>query len=290
MNSPQIGYISLPLEQPQKSIFEKILTVLDARMTTPTIFSWYHFLWFAIIIVFCALVVIKCRNLSERQVLRILAVTDAVLIILEIYKQFHAGYNCVEDVWDYSWSAFPFQFCSTPMYVILALVFIKNRTVKDALYCFLATYSLFAGIIVLCNPETVFTETVAVNVQTMIHHGAMIVLGVLLFVSGTVKLEHKTILRAIPVFGILATVAFFMNLTFDTFGNPDESFNMFFIAIGEGCPAEIVNDLFPNLPYPVYLCGYLLGFTLASYLVLLVAMACGKLHQKHLRPAELPAE
>ncbi len=262
------------------SFWQSLFKGLDASMTTPSSFGWYHFLCLALVIGLCVIVAVYCRDLSDKRYDRILLYTTIAMVALEIYKQLNFSYNWEENVWDYSWYIFPFQFCSTPMYVMpLAIIFRKKQLVRDALRAYLATYGLFAGLAVMVYPDNVFIETIGVNIQTMVHHGGMVVIGVLTWVSGKAKLSHKTVLYALPVFAALSTLALGANFLWHFVGN-DESFNMFYISPYYNSSLPILSTLQPLLPYPVFLIVYLVGFTLAAYIMLLLAWLINVIFQK----------
>lgn len=284
MTTPQIGYLSLPLDTPKtQNFFEKLLQALDAQMTEPTPFGLFHLFFLAVIIGLCVFIVCKCRNISEKSLRTVLIATGVTLIALEIYKQFNVAYDWEEDTWSYPWSAFPFQFCSTPLYVMPLAALIKRETLRSRLYTFLASYCFVAGTMVMLLPSTVFTETIGLNIQTMVHHGAMIVIAVLLLASNTTALNRKSLKEAIPVFLVLCTIALIMDGLFIAFGDGEQNFNMFYISPTGEPPMDILVTLLDYIPYPIYLCGYLFFFTLGAYLVLLVAE---KLKQKHGKKAE----
>ena len=121
-------------------------------------------------------------------------------------------------------------------------------------------------------PATVFVETIGINIQTMFHHGSMVVIAVYLLSSGKIKFELDTILKkALPVFAVLVTMAMAMNLIFSLIGPEDQTFNMFFIAPGQDYLLPFLEDIFAPFPHPVYLISYVVFFTVGAYLVLLVA-------------------
>ncbi len=278
--SPNIGQIGIQIQQTRITFFEKILAVLDGKMPEPTMFGWYHWLCLFATLGLCVLVCLKARNLSDKRFNLILGLTSALLITLEIYKQLNHAYDWENDTWAYNWRVFPFQFCSTPMYVMLAAVLIKNQKIREALYCFLGTYGLFAGTAVMLYPTTVFTETIGINLQTMIHHGAMVVIGIMMYTSGKVPLTHKSVLRGVPVFVILVTLALIANILYGEFGDPEGTFNMFFISPYYPCELPVFDSLYRSIPYPLFLAAYILGFSVAAYLMLLLAMLGAKIELK----------
>ena len=198
--------------------------------------------------------------------------------MLEIYKQLIFSYNPATDVWSFQWYAFPFQFCATPMYLLPIVAVVKNEKVRDAIYSFLATYALFAGTAVMFYPSDVFISEIGINIQTMVHHGGMVALGVLMYTTGKAKFSHKTILKGLPVFTIFVTLALIMNVAFKYYGDPNQTFNMFFISPYYPCTLPVLSMFFGVVPYPVFLLIYLFGFTLAGYVMLLIAMGSHKLY------------
>lgn len=258
------------------NIFEKFLALLDGKMTTPTAFGWFHILAIVLVIVGIVVVCLTCKQLTDKQFRIITLCASLLLIIFEIYKQLNFSYNPSTDTWDYQWYAFPFQFCSTPMYVMLLIACLKEGKFRDFLCSFLATFGLFAGLIVMILPGDVFIDTIGINIQTMVHHGTMVVMGVFMFVSGRAKIQHKTILKGAAVFAVLVAMAFVLNIIFHYAGN-GETFNMFYIGPYIPCHLILLSDLWAVLPYPIWLIIYIAGFTLAGYVMLLIAMLIKKI-------------
>lgn len=254
------------------TIFEEVLALLDKRMATPGWFGWFHLLCVAIVISLCILIVFKAHKISDKAFHSTLGITSVLLLLLEVYKQLNFSYNHASDSWSYQWYAFPFQFCSTPMYVMLAASLIPQEKIRKSLYAFLGTYALFAGTAVMIYPNDVFIETIGINIQTMIHHGMMVVIGVFIYVSGKVKISHKTILYALPTFLTLVSIALTANILYGAFGDPEQTFNMFFISPYYKCTLPILSLIYEKVPYLVFLPCYIIGFTATGYIMSLIAM------------------
>ena len=195
------------------SFLGSIITLLDARMTEPAMFGWFHLLFIALTMLCAVFLCKKFKNPSQKTVSKILLSFALISIFLEIYKQFNYTFSYDGNIVtaDYQWYAFPFQFCSTPMYVALLAVIIKKEKIHNALCAYLATFSTFAGICVFAYPEQVFIDTIGINIQTMICHGGMIAIGVWLLTCGYIKLQHKTIVPASVTFAIMVVLASVMN-------------------------------------------------------------------------------
>ena len=263
--------------------FGKIIELLDAKMTTPTMYGWFHLLFFAIAIFVAVILCTKCKNPSEQTVKKVLLIFALVSIVLEIYKQFNYTFSFENGVItaDYQWYAFPFQFCSTPMYIALLAVIIKNKKIHTALCNYLATFSLFAGICVMVYPPQVFIDTIGINIQTMICHGSMISLGVWLLCSGYIKLHHKTILPATAVFAITVAIATVMNKIAHVTGLlENETFNMFYISPYCDPSLPVYSLVQKALPYPLDVVVYVVVFSLAAYVILLTAIGIKRVTQK----------
>ena len=259
------------------NFFEKILVALDAKMPEPQIFGWFHIMCWGITIIVTTLLclyAVKNRNNKEKlaRFTRIVVLTYSILtILLEIYKQLNYSFDSKTGEWHYEWFAFPFQFCSTPMFIGLIAGCCTGGGFQKFLYSYLATFALFAGLCVMFYPGDVFTETIGINIQTMICHGGMVVMGVYLWFSKQIKFEFKTILKALSVFCVLVFVALNLNIIFHTTGNT-ATFNMFLIGPYHACTLPILSLIYEVAPYPIFLIVYIVGFTIAATIMLLCAM------------------
>ena len=250
---------------------QDILRFLDASMETPSIYGWFHILWLGIT---AAVTYLLCRygKGKERPVI---LWTTVLVIALEIYKQINYSFSYEEGIaFDYQWYAFPFQFCSTPMYIGLLAALTRGK-LHDAFCSYLGTFSLFAGLCVMLYPGQVFISTIGINIQTMICHGAMIVIGIYLLYTGYVKAESKTILKAAAVFAGCVALAAIMNEIAHA-AKLEETFNMFFISPYWECTLPVYSLVHNVVPFPLNLLIYITGFTIAAGIILLVAMAISR--------------
>lgn len=253
--------------------FAKVLRILDARMTTPGAYGWFHLLWWAIVLAAgIGLCIWHRHGGNDRRVKNVVFGVALTVILLEIYKIINFGCTYENGVeFNFEWYSFPWQFCSTPMYVGLLVGIIRKGKVHNALCAYLATYAIFAGAAVMVYPGDVFIETIGINIQTMICHGSMISIGIYLLYTGYVKLEHKTILKALPVFASVLAVAMIMNEIAHAKGMDD--FNMFYISPYADPHLPVYSSVQEMISfYPLELLIYIAGFTAAAYLMLLMAM------------------
>ncbi len=251
----------------------EVLRFLDTSMTTPQPYGVFHLVSFALSIAVGVLLCVYCKD-TARYARRVVLITAIIVTVLEIYKQINYtfSFDGTAITADYQWYAFPFQFCSTPMYVGL-LAGLTRGKVHDSLCAYLATFSIFAGVCVMFYPNDVFISTVGINIQTMICHGSMLSIGIYLLASGYVKLEHKTILKAIPVFAAAVAIAVVLNEIAHVTGLLEtETFNMFFISPHCDPHLPVYSIVQQHVAFPWCLIIYIAAFTLAAYLMLLIAM------------------
>lgn len=251
-------------------------------MAEPHSFGWFHLIWIGILILSTVLL---CKFIkgTDKNVFNVVLISTVSALILEVYKQTNYTFEVVdgEIITNYQWYAFPFQFCSMPMYIgVLYCIFSKTK-VRHYFAAFLATFSIFGGLVVYIYPEQVFITTVGINIQTMVYHGAMIVVGVWLLYTQYVELKSKTILKAIPVFaGCTITAVVLNEVMVATKIIGDETFNMFYISPHFEGTLPIFCEVQKIIPYPYNLFIYIAGFCLAAYLILLIAIICKKIFGK----------
>ena len=254
---------------------KNILSVLDGKMPTPSMYGWFHIMCLFLMVALCVVFFIFRKRISQKTVNIILLTTGIVCILFEVYKLLIMNFDS-NGLTDFMWYIFPFQFCSTPMYIMLLSGILRKGKIYDCLISYLATFAFFAGVAVMLYPSTVFISLIGINIQTMIVHGSMVVIAFMLLVTKTAKFEWKTLLKASIVFVIMVTMAMIMNLIFNATGSPD-TFNMFFINPRFTCEIPLLSAIQPNVPYIFFLLIYILGFTLCATIFLAISIGINKL-------------
>ena len=246
-------------------------------MEEPSLFGWYHILWILISLVF-AWVLCKSYDRSsrkERHIFRAVFFTAVVVAVFELLKMIN--FNLVWENGalkaDIQWYAFPFQFCSTPMYIGLMTGIFRRGKINDALCTYLASYAVFAGLCVMIYPGDVFIETVLINIQTMICHGSMISVGIYLVYTGRVRV--KDFVKAVPVFLTCVVIALLFNEGAYRVGliEAGHDFNMFMLSRYCEPALPVFSWVQHHVKYHWELMIYVSVFTLAGYAVLALQWA-----------------
>lgn len=262
-----------------------LYNLANTTMNTPTNYDPFHLMWVGIVILTSILLVCFFKRQSDKGVRIMAGSLWGLMVVLEIIKQLLFSISLVDGqfVWDYQWYAFPFQFCSSPLYVLPIVAFFKDGKLRDAAITFLATFSLFAGLCVYVFPNDVFISTTFINYQTMIHHGTQVFFGAYLAFRYREKMTFKNLVWATAIFSALASLAMAMDIgahhLFPMWGI-DETFNMFYISPYYECTLPLLSMVYAAVPYPVFLCVYIFGFMICAGLIMLIMNGLVKLGDK----------
>lgn len=242
---------------------EEFIHFLQGEMEVPGLISWFHFLMLIPMIILTFLISFLFKNSSEKVYKRILLIFWIILIILEIFKQlvksFHYGNP---SYWEYSIRDFPFSLCSMVYYFIPIILFVdreKHPKIVDAAIGYLCLISVAAGIVVCIYTKMVMTQFIYINVQSLIHHGSQVILGVYIYVWNRKNITIKTVYRCLIAFLITVVIAIIINLCFYP-----NFINMFFINPTIITNLPIGNVVQEKAGYPVYLILFIITISLVT--------------------------
>lgn len=188
-------------------------------------FGVFHFVWLGVCILAAVAVGISAwRYATEHLTDRLVFCFGIAFFLLEWYKQL--AYGLANDSGAYSYSVFPFQFCSLPMYICLTAPMLGPRA-KHTCYCFLALFGTVGGYLVMAYPN--FPPSSIFCVHTMLWHTLMILLGAWLLVGTPCgKSFVRDFLPAAGVFLAVFAIAMVLNvLLYDRSGG---KINLFYMS------------------------------------------------------------
>jgi hypothetical protein len=253
--------------------FDHAISWLQADMETPASYGLFHIVACILTLLAAAFSVWRFRDADDKTARRILFGAWVVLVALEVYKQLVFSMDVTDGIadWSYKWYAFPFQFCSSPLYVLPFAVFPRSERIRNAVMAFLATFSLFGGLAVMAYPGDVFISMIGINIQTMVHHGSQIVLGVFAVALYRKRLSWRFFLGGLVPFCVLSAAAMGLNLAvpamLNAHGITDFTFNMFYVARDGRCSIPVLSWIQANMPYPVFFISYVLTLGFGGGLV-----------------------
>ena len=251
------------------NFFEQILYFFEGKMQIPSPFGWFHLLFICLVICSTVLLCVKFRDCDDKIFRRIALITCIALLFFEVLKQliFAFEYDGYTVSWNYAWYVFPYQLCDTPLYVLPIIAILKDGKLRDALISYSAFFVMFGGLVTFIYPSTVFASTTLINLQTMIHHGSQIVLGIFFAVRNRQNFNLRFFLKGVPVFATLVAIAIILNEAmygYVSTNAPGDLFNVFYISRHFPCTLPILSEVYKAVPYPVFCLIYILGFTLIA--------------------------
>ncbi|MCQ2796842.1 MAG: YwaF family protein [Bacilli bacterium] len=251
------------------NFIEKLLDILSMDVAEcPTSYGRLHLLFCAIVIGVTLFLSIRHKNCSDKKYRTIIGICWGIMFLFEVYKQIQ--YSCHTNgstaYWEYKWYIFPFQFCSTPLYILPLVFLLPDGKVRDAAMSFTSLFALFAGLAVFVYPEGIFVKEILISIQSLTHHGMQIVTGIFTAVWARKRFNLKFYLKGLIVFAIMSAIAMTLNLTVQPAVEPN-SFNMFYISPYRNSSLPVLSMIQPKVPYPVFLILYLVGFGLAGLIV-----------------------
>lgn len=236
--------------------FERFINDSQLQMNQPKPFGLFHLAFIVLTAAFTVFLCLKYRDASDKVLRKILFFSWLVVFILEVFKQvlvsFH--YTDGEVTWKYFWGEFPFQLCSAQLYLLPLAAFLKEGKVRQAVMSCMAGASFVGGLTVYVFASSVFVETVFLNLQTMIHHGVQIALGIYIAVYYRKELGWRFLLRGEMVFFVLLSLAIAFNVIAPTF--TEDAVNMFYMSPYSQNSIPLLDDFMSAIPYPIFVLGY----------------------------------
>lgn len=208
-------------------------------------------------------------------------VCGVVMLISEIWKQlvltFAVGHG------SYNWWYFPFQLCSIPMYVLLALPWLRRDMMRRTALVFLMSYGLLGGIAAFADTSGLHYPLAALTLHSFSWHILLILIGTgagaayisLLHRDGKKTLFSRTLACAFPLRPFLYSSLFYLlcclaaeifNLSLDRFG----TINMFYINPAYRMQQIVFRDLVPVIGNPAAISLYIAVTVLGAFLLFLL--------------------
>ena len=249
----------------------------------PQSYGTFHIIFILLVVVATTLLCIFFKNSTDKVMRRIALIFWILITVLEIIKQVLFAYRG-DGNYSYAWGSLPFQLCSSPLYALPFVAFMKDCKFRDTMMAFISTFAFFGGLVVFVYPNDVFySEFVFIHYQTMIHHGTQLIIGIYLFVYNRKKANLMYFVRSILVFVAFCAVAFVLNEIMHV-AKPDLNFNMFYFSPYIPNHLPILSAVWAwadSVGAPIiFMFVYILGFTGISLGIQYAMVGINKLVQK----------
>ena len=260
-------------------MLEKLIDAAAVTVEAPTASSPI-FIWGVVATVsLCFFLCLFFRNASPGTFRLIIGFIFILMLAMEIFKQVIFPMSIVdgEIVYNYDWKAFPFQLCSTPLYVLPLVAFLPDCRLRDCAAVYIMSYALFGGIAVYAVPRTILHTRKLANLHSMAHHGLQIAVGVYTAAYYRKRKCTRAFCGAICMFAFFIAIAYLLNTAgYDhlvSLGLIQEgaTFNMFYISPRADQTIPVRNDYLKALPPVIYIMAYFIVLTCIAAIILIVA-------------------
>lgn len=201
-----------------------ILEHLAIPMERIQAYSWKHFI-IVFGIVLCAGILASILHKSKWNKKYILFGVGIFMLLIEVLKQILLTYVRGNS---YSWSDFPWQLCSTHMYLCLIYPFVKkhSRTIE----LFIMSYGLLGAIFAFSIPCSNFTSYLLLTIHGLLWHGILLFLSFYLFLETEEPYSYKEFRNPAVLYIICAAIAVTFNVA--SYHISQGTSNMFFFGPG----------------------------------------------------------
>ena len=267
------------------SLIERWLLLLQTEMEEPLAWGWFHLLCIGIMLVTITILFVFRKKHNEKQLKIVIGTYGLVAFILELLKNisWSFNYDTVFNIatWDYTWYAFPFQLCTTPIYVCLICLFLKKCRVRDYMLSFVSFITIWGSIATILLPDSCLIDEILININTMWIHLASFVVSTYLIFSGEVEIKKENLFGAFKVFLVFVFIAFTLNIAVYNSGILNgETFDMFYISPYFTKDLPVFSQMYEILPYYLYLPGYILILCLGGTSIYYISKAIKRLFKK----------
>ncbi len=158
----------------------------------------------------------------------ILTIYGFALVALEVFKEIFI----VITTKHYDLTLIPFQICSTPMYILPFIMFVKNKTIKSAMLGYLAFVAIIAGFFYFVKPVAMLNaDYVIISFHSLLWHESLLLCAAFTMTGYRMveKGSIKTLITSNILFMIFAIIAIILNLALRNI-NPASELNLFYIS------------------------------------------------------------
>ena len=166
----------------------------------------------------------QTKTAPESYLSRVLFFCGVILALMELYKQ--AFLYFIELDGRYDWWYFPFQLCSIPMYLCLAVPFLRSRRALRRIATFLQDFGLLGGIMALAVPPGLMHPYWTMTLHGFIWHFILLFLGLFCCMAGAAGHEPRDYVEILPLFFFCCVIACIINIA----AGPNADADMFYIS------------------------------------------------------------
>ncbi len=187
----------------------------------PKMFGAFH-IAAAVTCIFLSAAAARLLRQYDRE--RIIRAGGYLFLISEIFRQLYL--YLIINGRQFAWWYFPFQLCSTPLYLTLLFPYLKKE-VQDGACTYLSTFSLIAALCAFAYPQDMLKEYIPYSVNSFFWHGLMLFFSFFLILKQEVR--PHTFRSALGIFSLFAGIALLINVAVHALEGGTSLIDMFYI-------------------------------------------------------------
>lgn len=233
----------------------------------PEPYGLFHLIFTVGSLLLIAVICFLARKSSDKTFRIVMFGVGAFLLLSEGYKQLYYYYAAGSA--GYDWYIFPFQLCSTPMYLSVAVGCMKKSRIRDAICNYLVAIGLLGGIMAYIEPSGILNGYYFTLIHSCVWHALLVFMGIYALATGNACRCFKGYTGVIAVLGGVVLTATVLNVLL----HKKPSFNMCYISPYYNTPLAVFSD------FDVFFQGVLGRYPgrVASILIYLIALMLGGL-------------
>lgn len=255
-----------------KDIMVPLLNMTAWRMDAPQLFGGFHIASSLIAAATAAAMAVwlarrfMAAKYPFEKLVKILAITGWILVVLEVYKQFFLYY--IVNGGAYDWWYFPFQLCSVPMYLCVLLPAVRKKSRRTYL-TFLGGYTFVSAAATLIYPEDILRSYTALTVHGFVWHGLLLFISLAVLLTGSADTSARGLMRAFGLFIVLCGIAVLINVLAEPVmqtqqGLPHKWTAMFYLNPYHISPQPLVDTIQKTAGIPAGLLLYSISIAAAG--------------------------
>lgn len=216
-----------------EEFFKSIHVLVENR---PKPYGTFHIIF---VILSLSIIIALCylgRKSSDKTFRIVMFSLGALLTASEIFKQLYYLYAAGGE--GYDWYIFPFQLCSVPMYLSLAVGLMKKSKVRDAICEYLATIGFLGGIMAYAEPSGILNAHYFTLIHSCLWHAILIFFALYILFTDNAYHSIKDYSKALIIFGFVVFNATALNIIFRN----KPGFNMCYISPFYNTPLAVFSD------------------------------------------------
>lgn len=208
------------IQSEKQTILQLFLQKTAWPMTPPKPWSAFHILFSVLGLAAAGILALflaeSCRKTASARDGRftracmVLWICGIFLAVSEIYKQLFILQ--VVNHGKYDWWYFPFQLCSTPMYLCLIFPLLPSEASRKTAAAYLKAFGFLGGIMALAEPSGLMHPYWTLTLHGLLWHILLVFIAFFCAASGLAGRSTHDFLGTVPLFFIFCFIATLINI------------------------------------------------------------------------------